>query len=160
VLAPDSFQESMTAKEVCIAMEKGINKADPAITCIHVPMADGGEGTMQSLVDATGGNVFSLKVLGPFGNEVDATYGITGDGETGVLEMASASGIHLVAPEARNPLISTTYGTGQLIKACCNKELIRNGCNRERIRIPKGGPDLVHPFSRFPHHYLRVEATN
>lgn len=121
VLAPDSFKESMTAKEACEAMERGIHKVNPNINCIHVPMADGGEGTMQSLVDATGGTVYITKVKGPLGNEVSASYGITGDGLTGVLEMASASGIQLVSPEARNPLITTTYGTGQLIKACLDR---------------------------------------
>jgi glycerate kinase len=120
VLAPDSFKESMTAKEACEAMERGIKKANSNISCIHVPMADGGEGTMQSLVDATNGKIYSLKVVGPLGNEVDALYGILGDRETGVLEMASASGIQLVPPEKRNPLVTTTYGTGQLIKACLN----------------------------------------
>ncbi|WP_058303040.1 glycerate kinase family protein [Gorillibacterium timonense] len=118
LLAPDSFKESMTAKEACEAMERGIHKADPSITCLHVPMADGGEGTMQSVVDATGGKVYAVQVKGPLGTEVTAHYGITGDGETGVLEMASASGIQLVKPEERNPLITTTYGTGQLIAAC------------------------------------------
>jgi glycerate kinase len=118
LLAPDSFKESMTAKEACEAMERGIKKANSNITCIHVPMADGGEGTMQSLVDATGGKIYPIKVMGPLGNEVEASYGILGDGVTGILEMASASGIHLVPAEKRNPLITTTYGTGQLIKAC------------------------------------------
>ena len=118
VLAPDSFKESMTAKEACIAMEKGIKKVNSNISCIHVPMADGGEGTMQSLVDATNGKIHSLEVIGPLGNKVKAQYGILGDGEIGILEMASASGIHLVHPEKRNPLLTTTYGTGELIKAC------------------------------------------
>ncbi|WHY00784.1 glycerate kinase [Neobacillus sp. DY30] len=120
VLAPDSFKESMTAKEACEAMERGIKKANDQITFIQVPMADGGEGTMQSLVDATGGEIYKLKVIGPLGNEVEASYGILGDSETGIIEMASASGIHLVPKEDRNPLITTTYGTGQLIKACLN----------------------------------------
>jgi glycerate kinase len=118
VLAPDSFKESMTAKEACEAMERGIKRANDKITCIHVPMADGGEGTMQSLVDATEGKIYSIKVVGPLGNEVEAQYGILGDGVTGILEMASASGIQLVPAEKRNPLVTTTYGTGQLIKAC------------------------------------------
>ena len=118
LLAPDSFKESMTAKEVCEAMEKGIKNANNNITCVHVPMADGGEGTMQSLVDATGGKIYKVNVTGPLGNEVEASYGILGDGKTGMLEMASASGIHLVPPDKRNPLVTTTYGTGQLIKAC------------------------------------------
>ena len=118
VLAPDSFKESMTAKEVCEAMERGIHKADPDITCIHVPMADGGEGTMQSLADAAGGTVYTVTVKGPLGSETEASYGISGDGETGMLEMASASGIHLVPKHLRNPMVTTTYGTGELIKAC------------------------------------------
>lgn len=118
LLAPDSFKESMTAKEVCEAMEMGIKKANKGITCIHVPMADGGEGTMESLVDATDGKIYKINVIGPLENKVEASYGILGDGETGVIEMASASGIHLVPLEKRNPLITTTYGTGQLIKAC------------------------------------------
>lgn len=121
VLAPDSFKESMTAKEVCVAMERGIKKVNSNIQCIHVPMADGGEGTMQSLVDATGGEVYSLEVVGPLENKVKAEYGILGNGEIGVLEMASASGIHLVSLEERNPLITTTYGTGELIKACLDR---------------------------------------
>lgn len=125
ILAPDSFKESMTAKEVCIAMEKGIKKANSKITCIHVPMADGGEGTMQSLVDATGGIKYSVNVVGPLGNEVEAEYGILGDGETGILEMASASGIQLVPVDKRNPLVTTTYGTGQLIKACLDRNIKR-----------------------------------
>jgi len=118
VLAPDSFKESMTAKEVCMAMERGIKKVNDEVTCVHVPMADGGEGTVQSLVDATGGRIHSLMVTGPLGDKVEASYGILGDNETAILEMASASGIHLVPTEKRNPLITTTYGTGELIKDC------------------------------------------
>lgn len=125
VLAPDSFKESMTAKEVCEAMERGIKKGNPNVTCIHVPMADGGEGTMQSLVDATGGTVHTVTVTGPLGDQVKASYGISGDGSTGVLEMASASGIHLVPIAQRNPLVTTTYGTGELIKACLDHGVSR-----------------------------------
>ncbi|AZV57685.1 glycerate kinase [Clostridium sp. AWRP] len=123
LLAPDSFKESMTAKEACEAMEKGIKKVNKNIKCIQVPMADGGEGTMQSLVDATGGDIYKLKVIGPLGDEVEAEYGILGDGETGIIEMASASGIGLVPKEKRNPLITTTYGTGQLIRECLNHNI-------------------------------------
>jgi len=121
VLAPDSFKESMTAKQACEAMERGIKKVNHQITCIQVPMADGGEGTMQSLVDATGGEIYTETVIGPLGNEVEALYGILGDGQTGIIEMASASGLHLVPKEKRNPLVTTTYGTGQLIKACLDQ---------------------------------------
>ncbi|ATW81998.1 glycerate kinase [Weizmannia coagulans] len=123
LLAPDSFKESMTAKEVCAAMEAGIKKAIPDAVCIQVPMADGGEGTVQSLVDATGGTIYQQAVTGPLGHPVTAGYGILGDGETAVIEMASASGIHLVTKETKNPLVTTTYGTGELIKACLDKKV-------------------------------------
>lgn len=118
VLAPDSFKESMTAKEVCIAMEKGLRKIYPAASYIHVPMADGGEGTVQSLVDASNGVIHRKEVSGPLGQPVMAQYGILGDGTTAAIEMASASGIHLVTPDSRDPLRTTTYGTGELIRAC------------------------------------------
>lgn len=121
MLAPDSFKESMTAKEVCEAMEIGIKRAIPDAECIHVPMADGGEGTVQSLVDATGGTLIYKEVTGPLGTPVLAHYGILGDGKTGVIEMASASGIHHVTLETKNPLITTTLGTGELIKECIEK---------------------------------------
>ncbi|MNJ34223.1 Glycerate 2-kinase [compost metagenome] len=121
VLAPDSFKESMTAKEVCIAMEKGLRKIYPDANYIHVPMSDGGEGTVQSLVDASGGSIHTKEVMGPLGQAVDAKFGILGDGYTGAIEMASASGIHLVTKETKNPLITTTYGTGQLILECLDR---------------------------------------
>lgn len=118
VLAPDSFKESMTAKEVCIAMEKGLRKIYPMASYIHVPMADGGEGTVQSLVDASGGVLHQHEVSGPLGQTVTAQYGILGGGTMAAIEMASASGIHLVAKDTRDPLRTTTYGTGELIRAC------------------------------------------
>lgn len=121
VLAPDSFKGSLTAKEVCLAMESGIKKALPSAECISVPMADGGEGTVQSLVDATGGRIYELEVLGPLANPVKSFYGIMGDEKTAVIEMASASGLHFVDEVTKNPLITTTYGTGQLVKACLDK---------------------------------------
>ncbi|WP_339817659.1 glycerate kinase [Paenibacillus sp. FSL R7-0216] len=121
MLAPDSFKESMTAKEVCEAMEIGIKRAIPDAECIHVPMADGGEGTVQSLVDATSGTIIQKEVTGPLGTPVIAHYGILGDGKTGVIEMASASGIHHVTKETKNPLITTTFGTGELIKDCIER---------------------------------------
>jgi glycerate kinase len=121
VLAPDSFKESMTAKEVCIAMEKGIKKALAEAVCIQVPMADGGEGTVQSLVDATDGKIYPVTVTGPLGTPVEASFGILGDGGTAAIEMASASGIHFVNKETKNPLVTTTYGTGELIKAALDQ---------------------------------------
>ncbi|WP_312095360.1 glycerate kinase [Niallia sp.] len=123
VLAPDSFKESMTAREACEAMERGIKKANNRITCLQVPMADGGESTMELLVNANKGKIYNVKVLDPLGREVTASYGILEDSQTGIIDMASASGIHLVANEERNPLITTTYGTGQLIKACLDHDI-------------------------------------
>ncbi len=121
MLAPDSFKESMTAKEVCIAMEKGLRKVYPAANYVHIPMADGGEGTVQSLVDATGGQLRYIEVTGPLGEPVTAAYGLLGDGTTAAIEMASASGIHLVNKDNKNPLKTTTYGTGELIRECLNQ---------------------------------------
>lgn len=121
VLAPDSFKESMSAKEVCVAMEMGLRKIYPAAHYIHVPMADGGEGTVQSLVDASGGEIHYKEVTGPLGQKVTAKYGILGGGQTAAIEMASASGIHLVSQETRNPMITTTYGTGELIRECLDR---------------------------------------
>nr|WP_295970331.1 glycerate kinase [uncultured Bacillus sp.] len=121
LLAPDSFKESMTAQEVCAAMEIGIKRAIPDAECIYVPMADGGEGTVQSLVDATGGILIKKEVTGPLGTSVMAQYGILGDGKTGVIEMSQASGIQYVTRETKNPLITTTFGTGELIKDCVER---------------------------------------
>lgn len=122
VLAPDSFKESMTAKEVCVAMEKGIRKVFSDAEIVHVPMADGGEGTVESLVDATNGYKEYVEVQGPLPEQkVKAYYGILGDEKTAVIEMAQASGLMLVEPRYRNPLTTTTYGTGELIKAALNK---------------------------------------
>ncbi|EBZ0491411.1 glycerate kinase [Salmonella enterica subsp. enterica serovar Infantis] len=123
VLAPDSFKESMTAREVCLAMEAGLRKVFPHAEYIHVPMADGGEGTAQSLVDASGGQMFTVTVTGPEGQPVEAGYGILGDGETAVIEMASASGIQHTCRDSRNPLLTTTYGTGELIRACLDRKV-------------------------------------
>lgn len=116
VVAPDSFKESMTAKEVCDAMEKGIKKADSAAEVIKVPMADGGEGTVDSLVDATNSQRVIVEVTGPLGNKISAYYGILGNGTTAVIEMAKASGLEIVEKKKRNPMITTTFGTGELIR--------------------------------------------
>ncbi|ADF39588.1 glycerate kinase [Priestia megaterium] len=115
VIAPDSFKESLTALKVCEAVEKGIRTHFPNAEMSKVPMADGGEGTVQSLVDATSGQIIQAKVTGPLGKEVEAFYGILGDGKTAVIEMAAASGLHHVPMDERNPLITTTRGTGELI---------------------------------------------
>jgi glycerate kinase len=116
VLAPDSYKGSLTAKQACDAMEAGIRKIAPAAQIVKIPMADGGEGTVQSLIDATGGLIFEHEVSNPLGELVKAKFGIMGDGTTAVIEMAEASGLNLISKERRNPLITSTYGTGQLIR--------------------------------------------
>ncbi|WP_186580431.1 glycerate kinase [Aquibacillus kalidii] len=121
VLAPDSFKESMKAKHAAHAMEKGIKTVFPEAECVIVPMADGGEGTVESLVSATNGRIVLVDVIGPLGDKVTAQYGLVGDGKTAVIEMASASGLELISLEERNPLRSTTYGTGQLMKDALEK---------------------------------------
>lgn len=117
VIAPDSYKESLTAMDVAIAIEKGFKQVLPDAHYVKLPMADGGEGTVQSLVDATGGAIIEHTVTGPLGQPVGGFFGLLGEGKTAVIEMAAASGLHLVTPEQRNPLITTTFGTGELIKA-------------------------------------------
>ncbi len=116
VIAPDSFKGSMTAAEVAEAMARGVKRVYPEAVTELVPMADGGEGTVQALVDATGGQLIQARVTGPLGDPVDAFFGMMGDGETAVIEMASASGLPLVPADRRNPLVTTTYGTGELMR--------------------------------------------
>ena len=121
VIAPDSFKGSLTALEVCEAAAEGIRAISPEIEIVPVPMADGGEGTVQSLVDATGGTLVTETVTGPLGEPVEAVYGLLGDGESAVIEMAAASGLPLVPDAKRNPLKTTTFGTGELIAAALNR---------------------------------------
>ncbi|MDB6232957.1 glycerate kinase [Lactobacillus amylovorus] len=128
VLAPDSFKESMTAKEVCQAMENGIRKVLPDAKIISVPMADGGEGTMDSLIDATNGQKYAVKVTEPLGTPVTAHYGILGDQKTAIIEMAEASGLSYVPQDKRTPATikkTTTFGTGELINAALKHDVTR-----------------------------------
>ncbi|TJY06071.1 glycerate kinase [Lactobacillus amylovorus subsp. animalium] len=128
VLAPDSFKESMTAKEVCQAMENGIRKVLPDAKIISVPMSDGGEGTMDSLIDATNGQKYAVKVTEPLGTPVTAHYGILGDQKTAIIEMAEASGLSYVPQDKRTPGTikkTTTFGTGELINAALKHDVTR-----------------------------------
>jgi len=130
VVAPDSFKGSLTAVEVSDAIEQGIREIFPEAEIVKIPMADGGDGTVQCLVNATGGEILREKVTCPLGDEILASYGILGDKRTAVIEMAEASGLTLVPENKRNPLITTTYGTGQLIKAALDQ-----GCRKMIIGI-------------------------
>ncbi|MES1035930.1 glycerate kinase [Bacillus pumilus] len=121
VIAPDSFKESLSAYETACAIERGFQAILPDAEYIKLPMADGGEGTVQSLVDATGGHIINHVVTGPLGDHVDAFFGMLGDDETAVIEMAAASGLHLVPQEKRNPLLTTSRGTGELMLAALDQ---------------------------------------
>jgi len=116
IVAPDSYKGSLTAIDVADAIARGLLKVFPEAEVIKVPIADGGEGTVAALVAATGGRIIYTEVSGPFSEKVNAGWGILGDGKSAVIEMAAASGLTLIAKEDRNPCITTTYGTGQLIK--------------------------------------------
>jgi glycerate kinase len=118
VLAPDKFKGSLTAPEVAQAMASAIHGFDPRIEIDSCPMADGGDGTVAALVAATNGRLIRRHVTGPLPEmKVDAQFGILGDGRTAVVEMAAASGLALLKPEDRNPLNTTTFGTGELLMA-------------------------------------------
>lgn len=122
LIAPDSFKGSLTAKEAARAMARGVRQAIPDADLVLVPMADGGEGTVQTLVAATNGKLVAQRVRGPLPHQlVTAHYGLLGDGQTAVIEMAEASGIGSVTPTTMNPLVTTTYGTGELIRAALDR---------------------------------------
>lgn len=115
VIAPDSYKESLSASEVAQAIEKGFREIFPDAQYVSVPVADGGEGTVEAMIAATQGTEHSAWVTGPLGEKVNANWGMSGDGKTAFIEMAAASGLALVPPEKRNPLITTSRGTGELI---------------------------------------------
>ncbi len=115
-IAPDSFKGSMTALQVCNCIEKGLKRGNKKISCRKIPMADGGEGTVQAIVDATGGKFVRRTVSGPLGDKVKVAFGVSGDGKTAVMEMAEASGLALLKPRERNPMKTSTYGTGEMIR--------------------------------------------
>ncbi|CNG11719.1 putative glycerate kinase [Yersinia intermedia] len=117
VIAPDSYKESLSALDVAVQIEAGFRTQFPDAQYIKLPVADGGEGTVEAMVAATAGRIIQVNVTGPLGDEVAAFYGISGDDKSAFIEMAAASGLELVPPELRNPLKTTSYGTGELI---CN----------------------------------------
>lgn len=117
VLAPDSFKESMSAAQACQAMQRGIQNVIPDAHIIHVPMADGGEGTVDALISSLKGQSIACDVTGPLPEQRIQTYwGLIDAGQTAVIEMAKANGMHLLDPAQRNPMLTSTYGTGEMIK--------------------------------------------
>jgi glycerate kinase len=130
VVAPQALKGSLSATETGQAIASGIVEVYPEAEICVVPVADGGEGTVQALVEATGGHLLAREVSGPLGQPVMATFGLLGDGQTAIIEMAACAGLPLLAPEQRNPLLTTTYGVGELIRAALDE-----GCTRLLIGI-------------------------
>ncbi len=132
ILAPDSFKESLAAADAAAAMARGIREVDPAAITDACPIADGGEGTVGAIHAAMGGELRRDRVTGPLGEPVEAEWALVDDGRLAVIEMAEASGLHLVPPDRRDPMRTTTYGTGELIHAAIDAGV-------ERIILGIGG---------------------
>jgi len=115
VIAPDSYKESLSALDVAKAIESGFREIFPEAEYIKLPVADGGEGTVEAMVAATGGRIVKVNVTGPLGTPLDAFFGLSGDEKIAFIEMAAASGLESVPAAQRNPLKTTSYGTGELI---------------------------------------------
>lgn len=124
LIAPDSFKGSLTSVQVAGCIEKGILRVYPGAEVEKVPVADGGEGTVECIVAALGGTYRTVEVHGPLGEKVSARYGITGEG-TAVIEMAEASGLTLVPEGKRNPMLATSFGFGELIR-----DALAQGCRK------------------------------
>ncbi|MDU4356814.1 MULTISPECIES: glycerate kinase [Enterobacteriaceae] len=116
VIAPDSYKESLSALDVATAIESGFREIFPTAEYVKLPVADGGEGTVEAMVAATCGRIVSVTVKGPLGEHVDGFYGLSGDEKCAFIEMAAASGLELVPPAQRDPLVTTSWGTGELIR--------------------------------------------
>lgn len=116
VIAPDSYKESLSALDVATAIETGFREIYPHAEYVKVPVADGGEGTVEAMVAATQGHIVQVSVTGPLGEPVEAFYGLSGDMRCAYIEMAAASGLESVPPTRRNPLLTTSWGTGELIR--------------------------------------------
>lgn len=116
VIAPDSWKESLSALEVATQIEAGFREIFPDADYVKLPVADGGEGTVEAMVAATDGRIVELDVTGPLGQPVNSFYGLSGDGQSAFIEMAAASGLEQVPAGQRNPLATTSWGTGELIR--------------------------------------------
>jgi glycerate kinase len=135
-VAPDSLKESLTSPEAAEAIARGLRRADASVQVVLVPMADGGEGTVEAMVDATGGSLQWAEVCDPLGRPIRAAWGLLGDGATAVVEMAKASGLELLSADERDPMLTSTKGTGQLIRAALDRGV-------EHIIVGVGGSATV-----------------
>lgn len=120
LIAPQAFKGGLSAAKAALAIETGVRQVFPEAEVVRLPVADGGDGTLEALVKNTNGRMFSQQVTGPLGRPVTAQWGVMGDGKTAVIEIAQASGLALIHPGRRDPRLSTTFGTGQLIRAALN----------------------------------------
>lgn len=125
VICPDSFKESLSATAAAQAIAEGVREVWPDADCVCLPLADGGEGTLDALVSATGGQLLRHTVRGPLGAPVDARFALLGDGKTALIEMAEAAGLPLLSPAQRDPLRTSTYGVGELIAAALDLGVTR-----------------------------------
>lgn len=121
IIAPDSFKECLPAKKVAEAIADGWRTVLPETEIVTIPMADGGEGTLAALLDGTAGDHYTLTVTDPMGGPIKARFGLLGNSNTAVVEMAEASGLEKVPQDRRNPLKATSYGTGELILAALDQ---------------------------------------
>lgn len=121
LVAPDKFKGSLDAIKVCQAIEEGLRESGKELRVRSIPMADGGEGTCDMLTEFSKGKKIKMQVLDPFFRSIAGEYGISGDGKTAFVEMATASGLQLLKKEERNALLGTTYGTGQLIASALDR---------------------------------------
>ena len=124
IVAPNSFKGSLSASQAAAAIARGAREALPDAEVIEIPVADGGEGTVEALVSARKGTYHSVQVEGPLGDPVQAVYGLIDEGRTGVVELAAASGLTLIPPERRDPRKTSTYGFGQLLEAVRREEVV------------------------------------
>ena len=125
VIAPQGFKAGISGLEAAEAIARGVAAVDPDAETVLAPVADGGDGTLNALVDATGGQVFTSTITGPLGQPLEARWGVMGDGSTAVIEMALASGLALVPQRRRNPRVTTTAGTGEILKEAMDRGYTR-----------------------------------
>ena len=130
VVAIDSFKGSLSSMEAGAAIAEGIHRVSKDIDVQVRPLADGGEGTLEALTAGMNGRIEHVSVTGPLGNTVEASYGIIAETKTAIIEMAAAAGITLLAEKDRNPLYTTTYGVGELIR-----DAIKKGCRNFIVGI-------------------------
>ncbi len=120
---PNAFKGTLTASQAAGCIERGLKKALSGVFIVRIPMADGGDGTLQAIIGATHGRIVTCRVCDPLGRKIVSAFGLTGNGRTAVVEMALASGLALLKPKERNPLRASSHGTGELIRAALDRQV-------------------------------------